>query len=64
MLIQIFRFNDFPSRRDLYHFESLIKISFNDGKKFEDLHQEKWFCYIAHSNGVARYIATIGTIVL
>ena len=27
-------------------------------------HQEKWFCYIAHCNGVACYIATIDTIVL
>ena len=28
------------------------------------VHQEKWFCYIAHIYGVACYIATIGTIVL
>ena len=30
-------FSLFPSWRDLYHFENPIKMSFNDGKKFEDL---------------------------
>lgn len=37
MLIFRCRFNSFPIWRDLYHFDSVMNISFNDGKKHEDL---------------------------
>ena len=31
------RFELFPSWRDLYHFHGALNITFNDGKKHEDL---------------------------
>ena len=36
-VIALYRIKVFPTWRDMYHFDSVMNVTFNDGKKHEDL---------------------------